>query len=370
LGELTDAVRKFYVYFQDFLKADKKFRLLYLTSFGLFEKATTNCQQAINIFNEIVKINSRNGFAYRMLAYTYLDLQNWDESANNALLAYDNSRNDEDRFEAAKILSYNKYNNFLKAEKLFKALKSSKENKIKNECEKYFNCLAEIKKLKISDHETIQKFLLEKIRPKLVHLRSFISTASQNFKADLYEVLVHQQDHFTADYDELNSARQEFDQVEDLQIRSLFYRMLASSLRRKFENMEDFVTPDEIETLFKHSITLNDKDSFTHNYYGTFLKDIKEDYTAAEREYRKAIEIGDQSQNEFYHRHPKFLNDLALLIMKQVEKGLRDKSDYNEAKILLEEAVLKVKATKAKFNFPEENIKLLQELMRSDRSEL
>lgn len=354
----ADSIRAFYETFKDSFLRNRVFRAAFYSSLGLFEKAALKHDNAISAFLELLKIE-KSGFAYRMLAYSYQDSQKWNKSTEFALIAFDFASTDEKRLEAAEILSYNEYDNFLKAEPLYKRLKNSKDKKIKEKCEQYFSVLSEIKQLKVSDNEEIDKFIMRKLRPKLVHMRSLLLNTSTSSKVNLYELLTHQQDNISADYSELIRMKLEFDSISDTSIKAFYYRMLAGALKKRYDNMQDDINFKEIEDLYKYSIELNTTDAFTHNYYATFLKDIMQELHKAEDEYREAIKVGDSSKTEYYHRHPKFLNDLALLIEVQVELKIKDKEAYNEAIALYREADERAKIVSPKFTFPKENLKKL-----------
>lgn len=359
----TDEIRRFYQTFQLVLLSNKVFRSVYLISFGMFEKNNKNYDFAILHFENAIKLGVDLGFIYKMLAYIYLNKREWNKSADCALFAFQYSVSDEAKCEAAEILSYNRYENFLKAEPLFKKLKVSKNQKVKAECKKYQECLDEIKKFDSTDSLAIRKQILEKIRPKLIHLRHFVVSATQNYKVDFLKALSASSDNQIT-LDDLINIQNEIDLMEDDKIRASFYRILANALRVEYLRLRLPIEQETIEELFRKSISLNELDSFTHNQYGTFLKDVKLDYAKSEKEYRLAISLGDTSENEFYVRNPKFLNDLALLIVKQVESGLKEIESLFEAKVLLEEAVAKVELKDDNtFVFAQKNLNLVNEMI-------
>lgn len=100
--------------------------------------------------------------------------------------------------------------------------------------------------------------------------------------------------------------------------------------------------PNQMEQLFKQSLELNDNDAFTHCWYGTFLKEVRKDFDSARCEYEQALKISNCSKDMHLHEHPLFLNNAALLIMDEVQKGLRSAEALQEAKALLETAVRRV----------------------------
>jgi hypothetical protein len=359
-----EEIRRFYQTFQSTLLKNKAFRSVYLISFGIFEKNNNNYHFAVLHFENALKLKINLGFIYKMFAYIYLNKLEWDKSADYALLAYEKCTTDETKCEAAEILSYNRYENFLKAEPLFKKLKASKNQKVKEECKKYQKCLEEIKKYDTTDNLTIRKHILEKIRPKLNHLRHFIVSATQNYKIDFLKALsINNGNQFSLE--ELSNLQSEIDLIEDDKVRATFYRILGNSMRVEYLRLKLPVEANAIEELFLKSIALNQEDSFTHNLYGTFLKDIKLDFAKAEKEYRLAIKIGEESKIVFYVRNPKFLNDLALLIIKQVETGLKNLESLYEAKILLEEATAKVELTEDNsFVHAKKNLNMVNEMIQ------
>ena len=86
-----------------------------------------------------------------------------------------------------------------------------------------------------------------------------------------------------------------------------------------------------MEQAFQASLTLNPSDPFTHCWYGTFLKEIRQDIESARREYEEALRIGRESKNPKLRDHPLFLNNIGLLLIYEVQEGLRPPGALIEA---------------------------------------
>jgi tetratricopeptide (TPR) repeat protein len=127
------------------------------------------------------------------------------------------------------------------------------------------------------------------------------------------------------------------------------------------------IAPDDLQKLFEDGIYLSPKDPFAHCWYGTFLKDVKKDFREAENAYRLAIQLSENTADPFFRDHPLFLNNLALLIMDEVELGRRRPEDLREAKKLLAKAVARVPETKADFFWPEHSADWCETLIKEFR---
>jgi tetratricopeptide (TPR) repeat protein len=129
---------------------------------------------------------------------------------------------------------------------------------------------------------------------------------------------------------------------------------------------------DTVEGLFVKALhTLGarhgESEPFVRTWYGTFLKEVRQDFVAAEREYRLAI---DQAQklsgrnNDYPLRNePMLLNNLALLLMHAARTRTLNKRVLEEAESLLNTAIDEMVKRQSKFLWPlesAEELKLLK----------
>jgi tetratricopeptide (TPR) repeat protein len=96
--------------------------------------------------------------------------------------------------------------------------------------------------------------------------------------------------------------------------------------RFQFEQLRDFgkdsVDIDKVEETFKAALGLFPDEPFIVCWYGTFLKDAKDDYKNAEVYYRRALTLSRSARQEWIKNHPIFENNLALLFMDGVYKQI------------------------------------------------
>ena len=366
----VETIRKFYLHFDQFEVFNKKFRKLFYSSLGYFEHHFNNLVDSVQYFTKAIESDKSDSAIYRILSYNYFSLNQLSLCYTYANLAFQNSKNEEDKYESVIIMTFSNFENFLKAKPLFNELANSKNKKIKkayNEYIEVYNFLMR-NKTEAIDANQFEKIQLKWRRPQQVYLLSHFIKQDENEQSEK-NGFVNQTD-FNYDFDQLNELREKMDQNSEENTRAYFYRLLANALKKKFESMIEIINISEINDFFELSINLNYKDSFTHNYYGTFLKDVFSNYNKAEHEYRIALDIGNESPNKYYHNHPKFLNDLALLLLLQFEKGLKNREALNEAELLLINAVEEIEKRKDFiFPFAKENLIEIQLLLSSNKNE-
>lgn len=357
-NEEENIVREFYENLANFPMTQGNLLRKYYTSYGLFEKQFLHYERAISIFKQIGDIRN-NSFILRMISYCHLSLKNFKESGKFAIKAYHCTQKEEPLLNIAILLRLNRNEYFLKAEEIFNRLSNSHDENIKKECLKYFQHLENIKALKISSNEEVNNFIISKIRPGLMHSNLHINSSTAAPRIELFELLINQQDYFIADINELKHVKVLFDRLDDANLKGLFYRMYAKSIETKLRQMEDVERNTEIDKLYCKSIELNEHDSFTHFFYAEFLKDFKNDFVGAEREYRRAIEVGDQSRHSEYKRHPKFLNGLATLYLELLDRDLELTAEQlTKTRELLCEAIEQVNIRHMDFTLPMDNLRI------------
>jgi hypothetical protein len=93
------------------------------------------------------------------------------------------------------------------------------------------------------------------------------------------------------------------------------------------------------------------------------LKEARADFDSARSRYSRAIELAEELGNPRLIRHRLFLNNLALLIIDEVQLRGASASRLLEARGLLEEAARRVRETGSDFHWPEESLSLCAALI-------
>ena len=139
---------------------------------------------------------------------------------------------------------------------------------------------------------------------------------------------------------------------------------LACLARAHYNHLEeDPIPPETIEKLLTESLKLDKNNSYAHNWLGTFLKEIKKDFSGAEKEYQIAINIAKTNPNPRYQNNSLFLNNLALLIMDEVQIDRRGPDDLSLAKEMLELAVQNMENQKWSIPWPKINLDTLNRMI-------
>ena len=107
------------------------------------------------------------------------------------------------------------------------------------------------------------------------------------------------------------------EQFDDPLTQALLKGNLARAAYQRWYKDRVEVDLDEVEMLFREALGERPKEVFIRTWYGTFLKEARQDYRAAEVEYARSLKdaVGTSREN-----HPMLLNNLALLFLDDKEK--------------------------------------------------
>ena len=115
---------------------------------------------------------------------------------------------------------------------------------------------------------------------------------------------------------------------------------------------------DKIEQMFKDALSDAPREPFIRTWYGTFLKEVRKDSSAAEKNYRDAIDLASQYKRRDgkkpFENHPMLLNNLALLLMQEARLETDPTAKFMEAQTLLDAAIEKIDTDNSNFQWPKD----------------
>lgn len=345
-------------YFQKFLA----------TSQALAERILGDNEAARSYLAEAIKLDPKYAFAHRQYAWLEHSDGNWTEAAKHAINAAELvPENFLCIYHCGRILSLNTLNNFRRAKHYLKLAVElePQDPKIRKTWENYQaaeRVLGFVSTLK--DDELIPGYVFRDLRPGLAFLRAIHGPYSKYVRQRLKGDLRQMEEEAKGELADLYYKIGDIEVGEGSILKALVACNIARLQYLEWYHRNEPHDPDQMEELFKKSIKLNSVDPFTHCWYGTFLKELRGDFSAALSEYEKAQSLGNQMKDPRFHDHPLFLNNIALLIMDEVQKGSRQTDSLKEAKDILERAVARVEETKSDFFWPANSLSLCLELMR------
>lgn len=366
LGRNENLIRQFY---GDLLKglATKSVRKYVLSSHGLAERALQNFDASRIRFHDAVEIDPAYEFAYRQIAWIELGQRNWDAAAKNAKRAAELEPNNfRAVYDTAKILTLNIVRWFPDARQYWqRAIELDPVNKkLQKEWEAYQifdDQRGHLRDLK--DNDFIPERVWKQMRPGLffdkLRYGSNDPRILRKIKNDLTLMQQDRQGSTAALTEKLSGIDVESDSI----LNALRIANVARLELVAWRQQDSSLSVEDIEKLFEDGLHLNPDDPFAHCWFGTFLKEAKADFVNAEKEYHKAIRLGSSGSDARFRNHPLFLNNLALLIIDEVQYKRRKPDALKEAKRLLEQAVKRVPDTKPDFFWPDHNLDWCKTLM-------
>jgi len=340
---------------------EKELLLKFMCFHAMTERLIGNDERALEIFRQIIsKIDKEYSFAYRQIAWIEHDNQNYDEAAKYAILSYKySSENPEHIIQIAKLLSLNTVKHFRNAKKYYVAAieKSNKDKFYNEEFEKYSDAEKALNYFTgLYDDDFIPVDIIKALRPGLNFFRIYFHPNSKEFKNKLLNVLHGMEGDTKGSIDDLEEAVKGFNIKQDKLVSSKYYGNLARIMYLQWYKNETSIDPLEILKVFQTSLILNSNDPFTHCWLGTFHKEVMKDFTTAETEYKKAIELSKNSKYDYDKDHPLFTNNLALLIMDSVIAVRLPKEKLYTAKSLLDFSVKVNSEKQSNFFWAEHNL--------------
>jgi tetratricopeptide (TPR) repeat protein len=336
------------------------------TSQALCEKILRDYKAARELLEEAIGIDNKYVFAHRQFAWLEHDEGKWEKAAERAICAAKLApKNFLCVYHCGLILSFNTIQNFRLAKRYLESALELAPNDVAviRRWEQYQAAEKVLEYLSgLRTNEFIPEVVFKELRPGLAFLRALHGPQSKDVIQRLEKDLRRMREDYFGEVADLHEKLGDIE-IESPTLEALVSCNLARLHYLEWYNQDKPHDPDYMEQLFKHSLELNEKDPFTHCWYGTFLKEVRRNYPEALEEYKKARNLGNQSTHLWLHQHPLFLNNIALLIMDEVQKGLRDAGHLNGAKNILEKAVKRVEEMHSEFYWPQISLSLCLQLM-------
>lgn len=335
---------------------------LKLSSINELEKART-------IFKTLFEspfANKKSFYLYQIAWIDHIGGQ-YDDAAENAEAALKLSNSPSEIFKGIQILELNTYENILKAEPYFEKLIefSVERKKYLNHYENYKELKKEIIPLLNKNNLAAMDFVL-KLRPGLQLLKNFINDSNSKILKDrLFGSLYNMQRNQEVDETEIEELIEGIE-INRKKLEGLVYAHEARNLFLKIRNHNIPVEVDKIKTYFEKSIELNENNSYTHTWFGTFYKDIFGNFSDAEVKYRRSISLIDR-ENFNKEGIPLFYNNLALLLIDRSRPNPKNnEQDLIEAYELLKRACSILDNNDWDFTYPYDNLTECKKIMRDN----
>lgn len=349
----------------------KPFAKYLYSSRGLAERVLGMPDLARQSFQRSTAVDDAYEFGYRQLAWLEHSQGNWDDAARYATKASELSPNNaRTRYAAARILTLNRERWFAQARGHWQRLIELEpyEPSHVKDFDKYQEYEAQRNYLSSQGlDDLLHQMGWNELRPSLNLDKLRFGLTDKHVKKRLRRVLTVMQQNQHGTLDDVDEQVAGFDLESNKALKALYVSNIARLHFVAWRRHESELSDDELEQLFRNAIALNDRDPFSHSWYGTFLKEVRLDYDSAEAQYRLATELSKKSDDPRIPNHPLFLNNLALLIVDAVIQGQREASQLKEAQKLLENAVCKVPETAPGFFWPEHNLDLCRALIAQHR---
>lgn len=361
-------VRQFYREIGAFISRNQNgyFKFV-LTSQALSERLLHAPDAARQCLEHAIQLDPRYEFAHRQLAWLEFSQGQWERGAEFAIKAATlEPGNFRAIYDCAKILTLNLERFFPVARQYWqRALELDPEStKLRKEWELYEGYESQRKYLRdLRDDELISERVWRGLRPGLNLDKLRFGAGDARVVKELKSNLVRMSGDMQGSREELEQKTEGFDLERSPEIKGLYLANVARVEFLSWRRNDDGLSPDELQKLFEDGIELNPGDPFAHSWHGTFLKEARGDFAGAKREYEHALQIGNKSSDPRLKSHPLFLNNLALLIIDEVQQKTRQPEELREALSLLERAIARVPETKPDFFWPEFNHALCRALM-------
>lgn len=368
LGRRVDTVRGLYREIRTAHSSAGPHQLKFIdTSQGLAERLLGSIEASRLFLTHAIKLDPEYAFAYRQLAWLEHTEGNWAEAATWAIkaaeLAPDNFLCN---YHAGRILTFNTTGNFRKAKRYLElALESEPlDTRVQKAWVDYSDADRMLSYFQgLREDALIPEDVYIELRPGLTFLRTLHGPQSKEFRKKLLGELRYMEQETRGDLEDLYEKIRDVKYAKDPILRALITCNIARLQYLGWYNQRESIDVSEIEKLFLLSLDLNKNDPFTHCWYGTFLKEVQKDFTRASFHYQKALDIGNQWNSNWMHDHPLFLNNLALLMMDEIQLGKRPKEFLLEARNLLTKAVTRVEELGSDFHWPDHSLSLCNQLL-------
>jgi tetratricopeptide (TPR) repeat protein len=314
-----------------------------------------------------IQHDPKYAFAYRQLAWLEHSEGNWEAAAEWAVkaaqLAPDNFLCN---YHAGRILTFNTIDNFRKAKRYLQFALDSEplDTGVQKAWDDYLaaeKMLSYVEDLRRD--ALIPEFVYKELRPGLSFLRATHGPQSREFKTRLVGKLKYMEQETRGDLTDLYEEIEGVNYNKDPILKALITCNIARLRYLDWFRQREPIDGPEIEKLFLLSLELNANDPFTHCWYGTFLKEVQKEFVRASSQYQEALAIGNRAKSPWMNDHPLFLNNIALLIMDEVQLGRRSKESLIDAQALLNKAVSRVHELESDFYWAQHSLALCNQLI-------
>lgn len=370
LGRKIDLLRSFYADSRTVIQDrwPPSYVKYVATADGMTQRLLGSPDKARGCFREAVLADPTYEFAVRQAAWLEHSEGEWEEAAQLARRAAELAPNNVSTLlQCGKILTLNTVANFRLAKKyIHRAFELDPSRPGCSEMWESY-CGAENVASVVSslaEDQVIPEYVQREVRPGLAFLRALHGPTDRRVRERLKGELQYMEEQVRGEMGDLYDAITGINVGKNPVIRALISCNVGRLLYLEWYHRGEPHAPDDIEKAFTASLVLNPKDPFSHCWYGTFLKEVKNDYSGARREYEEARRIGDGARNPRLKEHPLFLNNLALLTMDEVQKGVASPVALRNVHELLAVACRRVHDLKSDFHWPEQSFDLCKALMR------
>lgn len=362
LDRNVDLVQEYYEYLvENHSSSAPRARKYIYGSKGMIYRLLKDTTTARECFSEASALDGSDEFPLRQLAWISHSEGRWDEAAElvrrAAALAPTNVLA---QWHCARLLTLNTMKNFRSAGEYYeRALElAPADERMKARWEDYKEAakVAEIV-TSLREDDAIPDYLYPQLRPGLSFLVARHGHRDKAVRNQLQRELQGMLRNEFVDTDDLEAKLDLVNVGESKRLRSLVSGNLARALYQEWYHRDVPHSPESIERLFLESIELFE-DAFVLCWYGTFLKEVKNDLAGARRHYELALKRGNSSRDDRLHDHPLFLNNLALLVVREVRLGLKPRSDLQSAYDLFAKTVERVSDLELDFVWPEASLQM------------
>jgi len=345
-------------------------RRLSLTFHAMAERLLGEVAEARRLFQEATALDPPYAFAYRQKAWLEHSEGNWEIAADDAIEAARVAPHDYlCLLHCARILSLNTVQNFRKARSyLEKALEIAHPDVAEKTLEQFEAAERVLGVLEgLNERGVVPGVVLRELRPGLSFLRALHGGESKRTKDALKRRLRAMEEDTTGTVADLESTLQGIEWKHNKVLQACVACNTARLLYLDWYNNEIEHDLNGIEALFQESLRLNPRDPFTYCWYGTFLKEVRKDFSAAYTNYQHAIRTGNRMRSDRFHCHPLFLNNMGLLKIDELRAGLRDPRALLGVYFLLKKAVRRVEELSSDFFWPYQTLSLCRQLLLEHR---
>jgi tetratricopeptide (TPR) repeat protein len=344
------------------------YKKLIYTSWGQALRALNKNDTAIAKFKAALELDSGYGFALRQWAWAEHSNGKFVEAAVLAIQAAElESGNPIAQEQCARILSLNTLANFRLAGGYYeRTLELDSQSEItrkrfdewKTVNEQILPVLSNLQEDKV-----LPRHVAEVLRPGLSYLRNIVDPKSNEVRQALHRRLFAMQEDTAADEGEIRELIGNINVGRDKKLRAVVSCNIARSRYLEWYHTNTAVDHDEVEKLFKESIESDGENPFSYCWYGTFLKEVRENYTESMRAYKTALHRANKSKSDWLHQHPLILNNIALQLMDECRLKLKTPDVLYEAQKLVRVAIERLEARKFSFYWPYSTAKELEAII-------